>query len=84
MERVSSWGCVYVYLGRGERNRKRKQGPTCVLARREMWGTRGMTAKRGGDLTFQTWCSKGEKMLLGGKGEYRGLEGSWATCKKHD
>lgn len=55
-----------MYLGRGERNRKRKQGPTCVLARREMWGTRGMTVKRGGDLTFQTWCSKGGKKCFWG------------------
>lgn len=73
MECASSWGCVYVYLGRGERNRKRKQGPTCVLARREMSGTRGMTVKRGGDLTFHTWCSKGEKNASGVQG---GVQGS--------
>lgn len=30
-----------MYLGRGERNREREEGPTRVAARREMGGDRG-------------------------------------------
>lgn len=42
VECVSRWGCLCLYLGRGERNRRREQRPMRVLAE----GTQGVTVER--------------------------------------